>query len=276
MLAGKMAASQVYPRYHYYSSYIDNVSREKLILENGLRKAIKSDEFRIYYQPIMDADGKMVSAEALLRWEHPNAGLVSPVLFIDLAEEVDLIIPIGDWVICQVAESIPKFCAKYGDDFKIAINISIRQLRSSHFVNKVSEIIDTYKVNPGNFIFEITENMLLENGAFSESVLQSLCDLGIELVLDDFGTGYSSLSYLKKFPISKLKIDKSFVHDIVEKESDAELVRAIIHLAQTLGVKTVAEGVETEKQKDILIAGGIDFLQGYYFGHPDRIETYLP
>lgn len=275
LLAEKKAASQIIPRYHYYSPFIDNISREKLNLENKLRKAIQSSEFLIYYQPIMDLSGKMVALEALLRWRHPKAGVVSPVLFIDIAEEVDLIIPIGDWVLCQVAESIPRFCAKYGDDFKISVNISIRQLRSAHFVDKVAEIIDFYKINPANLSFEITENMLLENGVFSEKVLQALSNLGVELVLDDFGTGYSSLSYLKKFPISKMKIDKSFVRDIIENKNDAELVKAIIHLAQTLGVKTVAEGVESEDQQKFLVENGIDYLQGFYFSHPVAIGEFL-
>lgn len=262
--------------YQFFTNEINTLAHGRLSIETGLRRALENQEFELYYQPQIAIDGgAIVGAEVLLRWRHPERGIVMPDEFIPIAEDTGLIIPIGEWVLRSA-------CAQYGEwrrnglpALRLAINLSARQLRQKNLPNIMREILAMNFIEPANLELEITETSLMQNTDDAASALRELKSLGITLSLDDFGTGYSSLSYLRRFPIDTLKIDQSFIRDISSDPSDAVLVRAMIELAHSLGMSTIAEGVETSDQLLFLRTHLCNFAQGYYFGRPLTPEAFI-
>ena len=238
------------------------------ILENSLHKAIINKEFELHYQPQLEiSTGKIVGAEALIRWNHPDLGLLYPDSFISLAENTGLIISIGRWVVQEAASQI-KVWNEMGFDIKISINVSIRQFQHDNIVEVLKESIKDQKINPNNFEIEITENIAMFNIEKHIKTMENIKELGFSIAMDDFGIGYSSLSFLKMFPIDKVKIDKSFVINSIKNKEDQSIVKAIIAMCKGLNLKTVAEGVETKEHLDLLKNLECDFYQGYYFSKP--------
>ena len=264
--------------YRYFTNAMDKESREKMELTNDLREAVIKDQLKLYYQPIIDIkEGKVGLFEALVRWEHPKYGLISPENFISLAEEGGFMVKVGRWILNKGCQKI-KELQDLGYDIKIAINVSSKQLTQNHLEETTKKIVKDSGINPRLLELEVTEGFLMENIKKVEEVLTNLRDFGIGISIDDFGTGYSSLSRLKSLPITKLKIDKSFIDDIVEEEDDREIVKVIISLAKSLNLEIVAEGVETKEQLKLINDLGCKLIQGYYFSkplHEDRVVRYL-
>lgn len=242
-------------------------------LEKDLRIAITQQQFKLFYQPKISSTGNLVGFEALIRWQHPEKGLIPPNDFIPVAEETGLILEIGQWVIESACRQLKQWSNNSAtQNLSIAVNISERQLKQVNFVEQTLQSIEQYGINLALLEFEITESHLMENLADNVQKMNVLKDSGIAFSLDDFGTGYSSLVYLKFLPITTLKIDQSFVRDMLDNSESSAIVLTIISLAQTLGLKLVAEGVETEEQKAFLIDAGCHYLQGYLLGRPIPIE----
>lgn len=261
--------------YRYYSQQMTHLAYSSMKMESELRRALARLEFELYYQPQIDiVDNCLVGAEALLRWNHPQRGVLLPGEFIDLAEESGLIIPIGAWVIRQACHQMKLWQDQQLPLQHLAINISNVQFGDAELIRNIRAIIEDTECDPGRLEFEITESCLI--GSLTESArrLQVLRNLGAGVVMDDFGTGYSSLSYLKQLPISKLKIDRSFVQDITEDANDAAIVRAIIAMSEGLDVELVAEGVETESQLDFFRQEGCRQVQGFLFAQPMPVDSF--
>jgi diguanylate cyclase len=242
-------------------------------LEQDLRVAIQHNQLELYYQPQVDKNGAIWGAEALLRWNHPERGLIGPNEFIPLAEETDLILPIGDWVVKAGCAQLlawaknPAFA-----DVCLSLNVSAQQFHQADFVNQT--ILIAQQVNAGRLRLELTESSLVSDMEAIVIKMKVLKTAGIGLALDDFGTGYSSLNYLKRLPLDALKIDKSFVRDVLIDENDAAIATTIATLGNSLGLKVVAEGVETEAQRDFLIANGCQSFQGHLFSPPLPIAAF--
>ncbi|ETI60468.1 putative bifunctional diguanylate cyclase/phosphodiesterase [Marinomonas profundimaris] len=254
----------------YYSKRFHKQVESRIRIENDLKTAIEKDQFILYYQPQVDAETfDIVGVEALIRWEHPELGLIPPDDFIPIAEESDYINELGRWVLHKACEQFGQWM-KYPNvekmTFTIAVNLSARQLKDTGLVKYLLECIERYQIPPEKLELELTESSL-ESSLVALAMLKSLSDLGVKLALDDFGTGYSSLSHLNKYPFNILKIDKSFVQHI-ESEEEASLLKAISSFAHSLNYETVAEGVETELQRDICCRLGVKRLQGYLFSRP--------
>ena len=244
-----------------------------LELESDLRKAVERQELFLHYQPIVSLEtGILVSAEALVRWQHPQRGLVSPGEFIPLAEETGLIVPIGEWVLRKVCEQVSEWRRLNGSSPIVAVNVSGHQLKQANFASVVKEILDHYGLSPDSIELEITETVLMNNLEHTNKVLSELREMGLHLSLDDFGTGYSSLSYLQRFPVQKLKVDRSFVLRLGLDSGSSEIVSAIFQLAKKLGLDVVAEGVETSQAASRLRAMGYKLAQGFYFARPSEAE----
>jgi len=252
-----------------FDASIDQVLQERQSLEQHLKLALERHEFTLHYQPKMDAKTRqMVGVEALLRWYNPELGQVSPARFIPVAEETGLIKPIGTWVLQQACAQWAAWRdAGYGH-WAMAINLSAVQLADPGLLGLLRSCIEQYRCDPGQFEFEITESHLMQNSNSAIGTLQGIKGLGVQLSIDDFGTGYSSLAYLKRFPIDKLKIDQSFVRDMLDDPADLAIVRATIALGHELGLRLVAEGVEGADQAEQLTALGCEELQGYFFARP--------
>ncbi|MEH6948920.1 EAL domain-containing protein [Bacillus sp. JJ634] len=245
-----------------------NKSR-RIILENGLRKAIENDELMLYYQPQASLKtGHLTGVEALLRWHHSELGYISPGEFIPIAEETGLIIPISEWVINQACEEVKRLHVSGYTNLKVGINISGVHFSQSDFSKRVSEIIQNTNINPYNVDLELTESMIMPNAKDSIDKLVKLKRMGLKLSIDDFGTGYSSLSYLHRFPIDTLKIDQSFIRNLMSVKGDAAIIKAIITMAKTLQLDIIAEGVEDKKQLDFLEQENCDIIQGFYLSKP--------
>ena len=249
----------------FFSSEMNQRAVERHLLETALREALEGEQFRLAYQPQLDAmSDRLVGAEALIRWHHPEWGEISPGKFIPLAEDSGLIAPIGDWVLRAACRQLQAWQAFPG--LRVAVNLSIGQLRdSAQFLDRVRGTIDEFGVDPARIEFEITETLLASNVADHARVLRQLGELGCGIAVDDFGTGYSSLSYLKRLPIDTVKIDRSFVRDIVSEPDDAAIVSAVVAMAKKLKLDVVAEGVETQRQLEVLRELGCDRYQGYLF-----------
>lgn len=262
--------------FHFFTPDIDAKAQAQRRIERDLRHAIKTmDEFHLVYQPIVDLKtGEMKSAEALIRWHSPERGLVSPDHFIPLAEQSDLILPIGEWVLERACHEIQDWSTKSKVPFRVSINLSSRQFRNQDLPHLVKKTLENTGFNPHQLSLEITETLMMENIEEALAMLHELKAMGVRLSIDDFGTGYSSLNYLKRFPIDTLKIDRSFVRDVTENPEDAAMVNAIITMAQSLGLEIIGEGIETEDQKFFLRERGCDRGQGYYFSRPLRIEEF--
>lgn len=262
--------------FQLYASVMNVSAFKQLLMENSLRRALEKEEFVVYYQPQIDLKTRqIVGAEALVRWQHPDLGLVFPTEFIGLAEETGLIVPIGEWVMRRVCTQSKKWQEAGQDKVCIAVNLSARQFQQRNLVNTISQILQETGLDAQYLGLEITESIAMKNADFTIAALNEFKKMGIHLSLDDFGTGYSSLSYLKRFPLETLKIDRSFVRDITTDPNDAAIVTAVIALAHSLKLSVVAEGVETEGQLTFLKTHDCDQVQGYYFSHPLSEENFL-
>jgi diguanylate cyclase (GGDEF)-like protein/PAS domain S-box-containing protein len=255
--------------FRFYTPEMNARALEHLSLENSLRGALERDEFVLYYQPKASlADGSIVGVEALLRWQHPDRGLVSPGEFMPVLEETGLIIPVGEWVLKAVCEQIRTWRRAGIAPVPVAVNFSPRQFASRDLGDTIKRILDEQQVDPRLIEVEITESSLMSNLEDTALILNYVGNLGVGLSIDDFGTGYSSLAYLKRFPFDVLKVDRSFVKDLTTDADDATITRALISMAHNLGLKVVAEGVETEAQLAFLVEHGCDEIQGFYFSRP--------
>jgi len=262
--------------YARFTPEMTEVSHERLQMESLMRKALEQAEFELCFQPIVRTDsGRVVAAEALLRWNSPVLGLVMPDHFIPLAEETGMILPIGEWVIHEALLEAARWRKITGFDLRVAVNVSPRQFRDPGFIEKVNRALDAAGLEPAMLELEITERLILDNSIETADILRQLDHKGIRLSVDDFGTGYSALSYLKSYPFDTLKIDKSFVQDVLKETEDASLIRAIINMAHSLGLKVVAEGVEEEAQSHFLQSEHCDFSQGYFYGYPMSPQSFI-
>jgi len=238
-------------------------------MHQRMANALTYGEFELYYQPVVNlAGGQIVGVEALCRWLQRDQTVAMPETFIAQAETSGFIIPLGQWVLRTAAEQVRTWQQKFQPHLRLAVNLSGRQFLHFNLIKQVEEALSQTSLPPADLDFEITETTAMHNAEESVGVMRQLKSLGIGLSLDDFGTGYSSLSYLKRFPIDVLKIDKSFVRDIPEDANDLAIVSAIIAMAHALGLKVIAEGVETDAQRHFLRDCGTQFAQGYYFGRP--------
>ena len=248
---------------------------ERLALENDLRRGLAASEFELSFQPVMSAKtGRIITAEALLRWRHPLRGVIGPSSFIPLAEETGLMIPLGEWVIRETCRYAAAWQLTHGSQLRIAVNLSATQFRHQNLVEVIRSALTAENLDPRCLEIELTESAVMTNPEESVGVLKQLRKMGVTVAVDDFGTGYSSLSYLRRFPIDKLKIDRSFVRDLATSRTDESIVRAIISLAHSVGLQVVAEGVETEEQLRCVRALGCDHWQGYYCCEPQPAELF--
>lgn len=255
--------------WQFYASNMNAITLERLSLESELRHALVRQQFHLEYQPQLDlASGKVVGMEALLRWRHPQLGLIAPASFIGLAEEMGLIIPIGDWVLRTACAQARAWQLAGLGPLRLAVNLSARQFKQKNLLHAVAAALMETGLDATQLELELTESMVMHNVEQATAIMGNLKVLGVQLSIDDFGTGYSSLSYLRHFPIDVLKIDKSFVNDITHSADDAAIVRAIISLAHSLRLKVIAEGVETAQQLAFLRQHGCDQMQGYLFSRP--------
>ncbi|MDP1929649.1 MAG: EAL domain-containing protein [Thiobacillus sp.] len=265
--------------YHVYTPELNQAISERLELENSLRHALERAEFRVYYQPRIDTvSGRIIGAEALIRWDCPGRGLIPPDSFISIAEETGLIIPIGQWILQEACRQNSAWQRAGLPPISVSVNLSPIQFRHAGLVQSVADALQQANLDPACLELELTESFVMHDAERINVAMQSLKALGVDIAVDDFGTGYSSLSYLKRFPVDRLKVDKSFVRDIDSDPDDAAIVRAIITLGHALGLKVVAEGVETQAHLEFLQQHGCDELQGYYFSRPvpaAEMETLL-
>ena len=256
----------------FFDNALQSEINQRALLQRDLRLALEQDELRLFYQSVVDADEQILGFEALLRWQNPQRGLVSPAQFIPLAEESGLIIPIGQWVLATACRQL----AEWQHDpmrqvWTIAVNISARQLSQADFVQQVLQVLASSGAPANRLRLEITESMLQHDLTVTIGKMQALRQVGVRFSLDDFGTGYSSMSYLKHMPLDQLKIDKSFVDEILTDNTDSAIAHTVVTLAQNLGLEVVAEGVEQREQLELLIAIGCRAFQGYLFGKPEPI-----
>ncbi|TLD44500.1 MAG: putative signaling protein [Accumulibacter sp.] len=252
----------------FFTLEMDRRARERMQIENDLRVGIERQQLRVFYQPRVDCrSGKLLGAEALVRWHHPEQGLITPGRFIPVAEDSGLIIPLGAWVLSEACRQQKRWRTT-GQDLAISVNLSAGQLHDPDLLATLQRAITEHGVNPAMIELELTESLLMEDVTLTIDLLLAIKALGISLSVDDFGTGYSSLNYLHRFPIDKLKIDQSFVTDMLDDPNDLAITKAVIGLGHTLGLRVVAEGVEQAEEMRVLAAAGCDELQGYLFGKP--------
>lgn len=262
--------------YHFFTRAMQEASEHRIQLANDLRHALAKNQLEVYYQPIVDVSNGVISkAEALLRWHHPEQGLVGPALFIPIAEDTGTIHEIGDWVFEQAVMQVKKLKSDLGRDFQISVNKSPVQFTDNdrlhvRWIDKIKEL----GLAGNSIVVEITEGMLIKDSARITDRLLQFRDAGIQVAIDDFGTGYSALSYLKKFDIDYLKIDQSFTRNLAMETEDFALCEAIVVMAHKLGIKVIAEGVETEQQRDLLRQIGCDYGQGYLYSKPVPVKEF--
>ncbi|KTC14591.1 diguanylate cyclase [Pseudomonas marginalis ICMP 9505] len=264
-----LAKSRSRNRYQFYIASVDSEMRRRRELEKDLRDALGRDQFYLVYQPqISYRDHRVVGVEALIRWQHPEHGLVPPDLFIPLAEQNGTIIPIGEWVLDQACRQLREWHDQGFTTLRMAVNLSTVQLHHAELPRVVNNLMQIYRLPPRSLELEVTETGLMEDISTAAQHLLSLRRSGALIAIDDFGTGYSSLSYLKSLPLDKIKIDKSFVQDLLDDDDDATIVRAIIQLGKSLGMQVIAEGVETAEQEAYIISEGCHEGQGYHYSKP--------
>jgi diguanylate cyclase (GGDEF)-like protein/PAS domain S-box-containing protein len=262
--------------YQFYTNDMNAMAFERLMLESRLRKALEQGELVIYYQPQVSlVTGRIVGAEALIRWFHPDLGMVPPGEFIPLAEETGLIVPIGDWVLRTACAEARRWQELGFRDLRVAVNISARQFQQNELVDTVSGALRDTGLAAAQLELELTESVIMRNAAETGRRLRALAALGVQLAVDDFGTGYSSLAYLRDFPIRSLKIDRSFVRDMDRDPRSTTITHAVMALASSLQLKAVAEGVETPEQLALLRRSGCEEMQGYLFARPLPADDFL-
>lgn len=261
--------------FQFFAPTMNNTSYERLTMENKLRKALERQEFVLYYQPQINIQtGRIIGSEALVRWQHPEMGLVSPGVFIPIIEESGLIVPVGEWVLREACRQNIAWQMEGLAPITVAVNLSALQFHQKDLTEMVADALQSTGLNSRWLELEITESGIMQNSDASVKKLHSLKDMGLKLSIDDFGTGYSSLSYLKKFPLDKLKIDQSFVREITSNKDDAAIVGAIIGMAKSLKLRVIAEGVETREHLDFLHTNDCFEMQGYYFSRPLPAEQF--
>ncbi|MDY0117019.1 MAG: EAL domain-containing protein [Sulfurimonadaceae bacterium] len=262
-------------KYQFYDAIMTEKTMQRLTLEINLRNAIKEDQLVAYFQPQIDAaTKKVVGAEALVRWIDPEKGIIPPYDFIPLAEEIGIIGLIDEWMMQRCFKLIKELQSEGLFHGKLSLNLSVQQLEQANFLEQLESFLKKYDFNPHFLELEVTESQIMQNPQAAITTLNNIKNLGISLAIDDFGTGYSSLSYLKRLPIDKLKIDKSFIKDLRDGSEDAAIVKAIIALAGSLSLNLIAEGVETEEQKEFLLKEGCHNIQGYYYAKPLELEEF--
>jgi EAL domain-containing protein (putative c-di-GMP-specific phosphodiesterase class I) len=257
-------------RFELFDPNLEISAIERLELETDLRRALEDNQLLLHYQPIVANDsGRVLGWEALVRWMHPVRGMISPGVFIPIAEATGLVVPIGRWVLETAASQMRRWTALApGDGLSMSVNVSARQFQDPNLIDDVARVLAATGIAPGCLKLEITESAVMQDAEAAERTLFSLKELGVQLAIDDFGTGYSSLSYLKRFPVDTLKIDRSFVDGLGSDAQDTAIVRSVVALAQTLELSVTAEGVETASQLAQLRLLGCDFSQGYLLGRP--------
>ena len=267
--AAMYAAKQEGDGVRWYEPHMDTAVEDRLTLENELRRALRQDELVVYYQPQLSlADGGLVGVEALVRWRHPERGLVPPMRFISLAEETGLICPLGEQVVAKAAADMARLRAAGLALPRLAVNVSACQLRRPDVPRRLAELVRGAGMDPAMLEIEITESALMQATDTASEILRSLRGMGTRIAIDDFGTGYSSLTYLKRFPVDALKIDQAFTRQVTSQSDDAAIVEAILAMARSLRLDTVAEGVETEAQREWLAARGCRVMQGFLLSPP--------
>jgi len=272
-LAMYSAKSQGRNNFKVYHRAMDFDSERRMVLETSIRRALERDEFRLHYQPKVEANsGVVTSMEALVRWEHPELGLLPPAEFISLAEETGLIFAIGEWVLRQACQQVREWRDQGVGDVRVAVNLSGYQLQQQNLVGQIGKALEDAGIAAELLELEVTETVVMQNPDFAVAILRQLKDLGICISIDDFGTGYSSLAHLKRFSINTLKIDKSFVQEVERNTTDAAITQAIIAMGKSLDLKIVAEGVETEGQLEFLRGHDCHEIQGYFFSQPVAVE----
>ncbi|MGO4378991.1 putative bifunctional diguanylate cyclase/phosphodiesterase [Pseudoduganella sp. RAF19] len=260
----------------FYHSSMQDMSHQKIALEQSLRKALEHNELEMYYQPQIDvATGRIIGAEGLMRWNHPQRGLLSAGEFLPFAEENGLMLPISDWMIGALCRDLLMWNAAGGDTIRLSLNLSPQYLDRGDFFEKMRGALQRYGISPAQIEVEITENICIRNPQYAIEQLNKLCQLGVSVAIDDFGTGYSSLSYLHRFPIHTIKIDQSFVKEIHDEHGHYPVILAIISIARGLGLHLVAEGVETEVQARYLQANGCSTMQGYLYYRPISLSSFI-
>lgn len=265
--------------FQYYSAEMTELALKRVVMEANLRRALENEEFFVCYQPQVESTtGKIVGMEALVRWRHPSEGLIYPNSFIQLAQDTGLIVAIDRVVMRMAMKQVSQWYAKGLNPGIIALNLAMKQLAKEDFIDVLNTMFEECKFQPQWLELEVTEGEIMKNPQNAIEVLKKISNMGIELAVDDFGTGYSSLSYLKRLPIDKLKIDKSFVDGLPDNDEDVSIARAIVALAHSLKLSVIAEGVESREQKEFLAQNGCDFIQGYYYSKPipsDEMEEML-
>ena len=262
--------------YEFYTEELTRNAFERVLLENSLRQALDQEQFLLYYQPQVDMfSGEIIGAEVLIRWQHPDQGMVSPAKFIPIAEECGLILAIGEWVLRAACEQGKRWLDQGIHFGQLAVNVSGVQIKDSGLVDRVTKIIEETELPASCLELEITEGFIMQQTQFAIAQLEALRDLGLTLAIDDFGTGYSSLSYLKRLPIQKLKIDQSFIRDIPDDLNDMAISNAVIALGDSLSLEVIAEGVETKEQADFLKKAGCSQAQGFLYSRPVPAEEFV-
>ena len=261
--------------YRFFDADMTSQAQERIAIENSLRNALSGDHFELFYQPfITTADGRIIGMEALIRWNHPELGYIPPDKFIPIAETTGMIYDIGDWTLDRACMQAAVWHKLGYDDLRIAVNLSAQQFRDKKLAFKVEQTLKKYDLRPQYLDLEITESSVMDNPDNAISVMESLNRIGVSFSIDDFGIGYSSLSYLKRFKIHYLKIDKSFIRDLIVDENNTEITRAIVAMAHNLNLKVIAEGVETKEQREFLRGLHCDLLQGFLFSKPVPAEDF--
>ncbi|MBU1978006.1 MAG: EAL domain-containing protein [Gammaproteobacteria bacterium] len=269
--------------YRLYAPEMNASLADRVSMESALRKAIAKENLLLYYQPqillqyqpqIGRVSGEIVGMEALARWQHPELGLIPPARFIPLAEECNLIVPLGEWVLRQACEQACIWRDAGLPPLKIAVNLSPHQLKHPHLLKQIGQILERTGLDPACLELEITETAILQYTDAVIGTLRELRQMGITIAIDDFGTGHSSLTGLQRLPIDTVKIDRSFVRDILTDTNDASIVAAVIDMGRKMGLKVIAEGVETEEQMTFLQSMQCDFMQGYYFSKPVPVDEF--
>lgn len=255
--------------YRFYTEDMTQRAIDHILMESNLHHALANNQISVFYQPQVNGNThQIIGMEALVRWQHPELGLISPDKFIPLAEKTGLIIPLGEQIFDIATKQIPFWKQKYNIPGRMAINLSVKQFQQKNIAEVLFEKLKQNQCNPEHIELEITENYILDNPKRAINTLQKFQDAGIEIAIDDFGTGYSSLAYLKKLPVNKLKIDKSFIDDLEHDENDKVIIKSTIFLALNMKLNVIAEGVETKQQRDFLLEHGCEMIQGYYYSRP--------